>query len=236
MGTINTRDKIDVEKKRLEEERLKKQKEERSIQFSEKLVLLAEKTVEFENEFGVDSPFTIVLSAFFDAALQMQAMMKQLDAINLAVDCLGDAITFLDNALEYENGIYEKSLESDHGFFARRRAKRLRKKAMRKNYGRIMQIFDNMTMNYKLIVDMSTWMGKLSGKMSKSMNKLNKIKRTNSSGATVACTNGAREFLAKRGADVESTDGSSAPAAPAAPASKPNVSAPPAGGSGLEGL
>ncbi|MBQ8689054.1 MAG: hypothetical protein IJ515_01675 [Clostridia bacterium] len=235
MGNLNTKTEIERKKKELEEQRLKKEKEQRSIQFSEKLVMLAEKTVEFENEFGVDSPFTIVLSAFFDAALQMQAMMKQLDAINLAVDCLGDAITFLDNALEYENGIYEKSLESDHGFFARRRAKRLRKRAMRNNYGRIMQIFDNMTMNYKLIVDMSTWMGKLSGKMSKSMNKLNKIKRTNSSGATVACTNGAREFLAKRGVDT-AENGTSAPASPDAPVSKPDASTPPAGGSGLEGL
>ena len=104
-----------------------------------------------------------------------------------------------------------------------------------------MQIFDNMTMNYNLIVDMSTWMGKLSGKMSKSMAKLDKIKHVNKDGAAVSCSNGAREFLAKRG-DAGSGDSGSAPSVPStptspAPAPAPKTdSAPPAGGSGLEGL
>lgn len=220
----------------IQERKRQQKREEEQSSFDKKLTELANKAVKFEQQYGPEDPFTVIINTFFEGALALREVMEQISAMNLAMDCFGDAMSFMDGALDFDNQVMQASMQKDHGFFARIKARNEKKKAMANFQGRVMSIFNNIIMNYEMITSMSTGMLKLSGKIKKKVGKLNKKAPAPSAG-TPGAPSSARSFLEKNGAGSDSGAGAPSPSAPPPAASAPAPA--PSGasvGSGIDGL
>ena len=160
-----------VEARRLERERNNKQKN-----FDTKLEKLTKTAVEFEQKYGKDHDMTVLLVTFLDVALEMKNLMETMTAINVAMECMNDAIQFLDTAIDFDNMMIEQSLDQNYGFFARMRHKRKMKKAIRNNIGRMRQIADGLKMKYSMATDMMKALSGVSSQLKTSIVKSKKKK------------------------------------------------------------
>ena len=208
--------------KALEEEKLKREKDRREKKFEEGLNQLVEKVIEEElkaqENQGEQTIIGEVLMTFLDVALEMKEMMNTLKAINVAMECLGDAIGFLDQALEFDNQMLAGSLEVKYGFVQRWKQQRMQKKAMRNNMHRMEMVIQGITMKYKMATSMMDMFGTMSTKLHKTMNirmeKRKKAKKSAPTGGIASSDSPARRMIAQAMAER----GLGAPSAPSAPA------------------
>ncbi len=210
-----------------EKQRLKEQRETQQKQFEDKILELADKVILFEQTRGEQDSLTILLATFLDAAIEMRDLMETMTAINVAMECLTEAISFMDSAINFDTVLVQGTLTENHGFFARMKARRQMKKAINNNIGRMKQVSDGLVMKFKMvqttISSMSTVADKLKGFMAKSTKK--KAKASAKNGTVSTTPSRASALLAERRA---AAGGSSAPSQGA---SAPTASAP-AGGVG----
>ena len=120
--------------KELEIRQMAREKERKEQHFEEGLSKLVDKVIEEElkaqQNQGQQTIIGEVLMTFLDVALEMKEMMKTMQAINVAMECLGDAIGFLDQALEFDNQLISNSLEVKYGFFQRWKQKQQQKEGV----------------------------------------------------------------------------------------------------------
>ena len=195
-----------------EKERLKEQRENQQKQFEDKILELADKVILFEQTRGEQDSLTILLATFLDAAIEMRDLMETMTAINVAMECLTEAISFMDSAINFDTVLVQGTLAENHGFIARWKARRQMKKAINNNIGRMKQVSDGLVMKFKMvqttISSMSTVADKLKGFMAKSTAK--KAKASAKNGTVSTTPSRASALLAERRA---AAGGSSAPAA-----------------------
>lgn len=158
-----------VETRRLERERDNKKKH-----FDAKLEKLAQTTVDFEQKYGKDHDMTTLLTTFLDVALEMKNLMETMTAINVAMECINDAIQFLDTAIDFDNVMMDQALDKNYGFWARVRHKRKMKKTIRNNIGRMRQIADGLKMKYSMATDMMKALSGVSTRLKTSITKSKK--------------------------------------------------------------
>ena len=213
--------------KELEIRQMAREKERKEQHFEEGLSKLVDKVIEEElkaqQNQGQQTIIGEVLMTFLDVALEMKEMMKTMQAINVAMECLGDAIGFLDQALEFDNQLISNSLEVKYGFFQRWKQKQQQKKAMKNNMHRMEMVVQSITMKYQMATSMMDMFGSMNTKLHKMMNlrmekrqKAKKVETTVSSNADSPARKMIAEAMASRGLTPTT--------APSAPATAPSVS------------
>ncbi|MBO5737375.1 MAG: hypothetical protein J6S04_06160 [Clostridia bacterium] len=193
----------------LELEKKKREKERREQKFEAGLNQLVEKVIEEElkaqQNQGEQTIMGEVLMTFLDVALEMKEMMNTLKAINVAMECLGDAIGFLDQALEFDNQMLSDSLQVKYGFFQRMKQKSQQKKAMKNNMRRMESVIQSITMKYQMATSMMDMFGSMNVKLHKMMNlrmeKRKKVKKSAPTGGIATSDSPARRMIAQAMAD-----------------------------------
>lgn len=142
--------KQEAEKLRLERERKQKMQE-----YDGKIMGLAEKTIDFIEEYGEEDFRPQMLLSFLDVALEMKDVIKMLDGINVAMSCIFEAISFIDTAINFDTALQEESLQQSYGFFARWKRKRRMRRVIRNNQNRMNVAIDNILGQQKMAQDIS---------------------------------------------------------------------------------
>lgn len=163
---INTADSLESA---LEMEKKKREKERRAQKFDASLQQLAEKAVDTLMEQGQDSVMGNLMVTFLDVALEMKSMISTLNSINMAMECINDAIGFIDSALDFDQQMISDSLKQNYGFIQRVKQKRQMKKAMRNNLNRVKMIIQSITMKYDMATQMLDGFGRMSTRINKMM-------------------------------------------------------------------
>lgn len=183
----------------LDKTRQRRQKEQRQKDFDKRVVQLADKAIEFAQKRGQDDGLTVLLVNFLDVALQMKNLMETMSAINVAMECLSDAIGFLDAAIDFDNYLMDESLMHNYSLFQRWKQKRKMRKTIKNNYGRMVAISNGLAMKYKMATDMMKSLSTVGEKLKKVVSKTasKKAKQSQKTGKPVEQT-AAQAFLAER--------------------------------------
>lgn len=209
---------------------------ERSQQFDKRIEGLANQAVDRMLEYGEEDYLTQMLTTFLDLAIQLKETMKSLSAINLAMECLDDAVKFMDDSMKSDEELMQGWRAENYGFFARLKKKREMKKAIRNNVGRMQMTVDGLMLKYQMATDITVAlqnaMGKMTAKMKKQRAKKKKSKNSAIPVEDTPATRMIREIAAKRmaggdasaaGASASAPHGPSAPVPPAPPAGSSDV-------------
>jgi len=205
----------------LEKMKLERQRKNRSEQFDKRLVDLANKAVDFRIKYGDEHYLTELMVTFLDVALQLKEVIEVLAAVNVAMECLSDAIGFIDAAISFDEQLFKESTEQKYGFFARMRRRRLAKRAMRNNVGRMKSMVQGLMDKYKMAIGITTSLKNSCAKMQKVMssksmaNKKGKAAGGASFGTPVAAKSMIDQVMKERGLSEEqvgsgSSDGTKA--------------------------
>lgn len=212
-----------------EKEENARQREERSKHFDERIKGLANQAVDRMLEYGEEDYLTQMLTTFLDLAIQLKETMKSLSAINLAMECLDDAVMFMDDAMKSDEKLMKQWRAENYGFFARLKKKREMKKAIKNNVGRMQMTVEGLMLKYQMATDITSAlqvaMGKMTAKMKKQ--KAKKKKATNASIPVedTPATRMIRSIAAERAANGDAkAAGAASPSAPVAPAPAPDSS------------
>lgn len=204
------------------EQQLKRKQEKDKKNFEKGLVRLAEMVIEKEN--NPNDTLYILLRSFLDVALEMQVLMDNISAINEAMSCMTDAISFIDSAINLDKLFIDESTKQNYGFFARMKMKRKQRKAIKNNVNRMYALADTIYMKYDMANSMSQAMAqmgiKLKAKVKKASEKARKkaLKTGTTSAVDTATANG-NAFLDKiRAKNSTSSATPSMPSAPTTPA------------------
>ena len=215
----NMRSIIEDEKKRIEAEQeaerkakakqdaeaaMKAQKEK----FDQSIEELADRALEAMETRGKEDPITELLVNFLEVAIEMKDTMQTLEAINGAMQCVTDAIQFLDNALSMDQLMIESTMQHQYGFFARLKHKRQAKRAIRNHKNRMKQIVTNLEMK----MEMAKSMVAIMKEFSVSMKKMSDKKKKKKGDGAAAAPSRAAAFLEER-ARAKGVNVSVAPAA-----------------------
>ena len=157
-----------AEAKELEKERAKQAYERKRAMFQEKKMELAEQVAEFEEQ---DNPMASMMMTMLDVVIQMESTINMINGVNVAFDCISQALGCIDGLIDFNQGIFAESLTHNYGFFARLKRKREQRKAIRNNASRIKQVCDNIQATLDMAQDMSASMSELSTRVAIMMNK-----------------------------------------------------------------
>ncbi len=202
---------------------LKRKQEKDKKNFEKGLVRLAEMVIEKEKD--PNDTLYILLRSFLDVALEMQVLMANISAINEAMSCMTDAISFIDSAINLDKLFIEESTKQNYGFFARMKMKRQQRKAIRNNVNRMYALADTIYMKYDMANSMSQAMAKMGIKLKSKVKKASekarkKALKTGTTSAVDTATANGNAFLDKiRAKNNGSSDAPSSPSTPSAPSS-----------------
>ncbi len=152
-------------------DRQRYQKQQNEQRFYQRLDELALATDRMEKERGAEDHLTILMQTFLEVAMELQDMMHTINSISTAMECLSDAIKFIDDAINFDKILFEDSVAQKHGWFARMKSRRLMKKAIRNNTGRMYELAESMVYKYKMVTGLSDAMQSACMKMKKVMGK-----------------------------------------------------------------
>lgn len=213
------REKLDAENVRADQER---QLQQSKANFGKRKDQLAARAADMIQKNGRDYFMSQTLLTFLDITIQMEDTIDMLTDINLAVSCITDAMSCMDDILQLNQMALQSSTQQNHGFFARRRAKKQMQKAIDNNLGRIKQICDMVTGSQELAYSITEGMQKANAKtqkrLAKSAAKRKKLEAKTPSGAPQAPSAGEQlvnKIISERG----SAAGGGAPNGGGAPVS-----------------
>lgn len=224
---------LDSEYERAEQER---KLQESKANFGKRKDMLAARAADMIQKYGKDYFMSQTLLTFLDVAIQMEDTIDMLTDVSMAVSCITDAMLCMDNILQMNASALSSTQKANHGFWARRRARRNMQKTIDNNMGRIKEIMFMMTSSQDMAFSITEGLQKSNRKTQKRLAK-NEARRKKyavkaSGGAPLAPTNAEMmvdKIISDRtgGSDGSIGGGSAAPAggaAPAAPSSPDDIS------------
>ena len=128
---------LDSEYERAEQER---KLASSKANFGKRKELLASRAADMIQKYGKDYFMSQTLLTFLDVAIQMEDTIDVLTDVSMAVSCITDAMSCMDNILQMNASALESSQRVNHGFWARRKAKKRMRKTIDNNLGRIKEI------------------------------------------------------------------------------------------------
>lgn len=192
-----------------EKEKLARTKEQSKIDFRKKQDQLLNQLIQLEQEHGSDYYLVQLLSTFYEASVEMEAVMKSMEAVNMAMECITEALGFLDATVQFDQQLMDQSNKQSYGFFARMRMKRQMNKTRRNNIGRMKAMVNGLMFKYRMMTDMVKSLKTFATTINKGFSKVNKKKKDTVEGPTEA-----QRRIMQRKAELGiegSTDTSSAP-------------------------
>lgn len=202
----------------LRAEELRRKREE----FDSKVIRLANKVVDYEQKGPEFQYLTEMMLTFLDVTVQLQGTMEVLSAVNDAMECLTDAINFIDNSLSYDRDLMQGSLETKYGFFNRMKQRRMIRRAIRNNTNRMMAMVESINGKFGMAMALTDALKdscvKMKSMMDKSRRKSEKRRAKMKSGTGSVPLTGATSATDSILARVRSERGlGDKPEAPAAP-------------------
>lgn len=206
--------KMESTRKEREKDAMRESIEKREKLFNQRLEQLADRAIEYSD--GMHDPnMAMLLESFLDVALQLKGVMETMHSINLAMDCITDAISFLDQTFVFDQLLMDESLSYNYGFMSRMKARIKMKKTIRNNAGRILALADSLCMKYQLVNDMAQTFGKVGKKLNSRLNRRTKRMNTQkkkTGGNSSAALSPAQQYMAARMAASGKTSSASASA------------------------
>ncbi len=147
------------------------EREQKSSEFDAKLQALANKAVDMQLKYGEEHYLTQILTTFLDVAIQLREVMETLSSINVAMECLNEAITFIDDAMIYDEQIMGEWQQQNYGFFARWKRRRKMRQVINNNVGRMKSVVDGLMLKYEMTMEITGALKNATGKMQKYMSK-----------------------------------------------------------------
>lgn len=208
-------------------DRQRYQKQQNEQRFNARLDELAIATDRMERERGAEDHLTVLMQAFLEVALELQDMMQTINSISTAMECLSDAISFIDDAINFDKILFQQSAAQPHGFFARQRSRKLMKKAIRNNTGRMYELAESMVYKYKMVIGLSDAMQdacmKMKSVMGKQADKRKKKLAALPSAEPAAKSARTKSFIHSVKVKKGLADEDDAPSTPSAPASSGGI-------------
>lgn len=206
-----------IEAKQQQRLRVTKQRE-----FEDKINLLADKALEYQSK---DENLYLLLESFLEVAIEMKKLMDSMNAINVAMEAISDAVGFLDAALDFDSVFMDQSLQNNYGFFARMKLKHKYHKTIKNNRGRMLAISKSLEMKYTMASDMMKALSNVSSGLKKSIEKSNKKMKKDVGGKSEG-NSAAKSYLEQRKKELggEFEDTSSAPTTPSSSGSVSDIS------------
>lgn len=128
---------LDNEYVRAEQER---KLESSKKNFGKRKDMLAARAADMIQKYGKDYFMSQTLLTFLDVAIQMEDTIDLLTDVSMAVSCITDAMLCMDNILQLNSSALDSTQRVNHGFWARRKAKKRMQKTITNNLGRIKEI------------------------------------------------------------------------------------------------
>ncbi len=179
-------DEIASERQQREKEKLAKAKEQSKIDFRNKQDQLLNQLIDLEEEYGSDYYLVQLLSTFYEASVEMENVMKSMEAVNMAMECVTEALSFLDATVQFDQQLMDQSNKQSYGFFARMKMKRQMRKTRRNNIGRMKAMVSGLMFKYRMMTDMVKSLKSFATTMNKGFGKVNKKKKGEVGGQTEA--------------------------------------------------
>ncbi len=152
-----------------EKERVLRQKRET---FDDKLVELGNKTIDYMMRQDENSQvITEMMTSFLEVALQMRSVMDTISALNQAMGCITEAITFVDQAIDFNHALMETTMVKNYGWFARLRNKMRIRKAVKNNVNRMLMTIDTITGQFEMSQEVVSALSVMSDRIRLSMDK-----------------------------------------------------------------
>lgn len=204
-----------AEKRQADEAMRQKQENMRAAreQFDQRILDLADKALEFQRTRGEQDPITEILTTFLEVSLELRDTMQTLEAITGAMQCVTEAISFMDNAINVDQDMMDMTLEHKYTAFTRIKQRIKHYRVMRNQKARTQMIVSQIAAKMKMAQDMVQGMRAFSESMKRSMEKKNKKRK-----GSAPTNSRAAAFLASRAQETGAASGSApsgpAPAAP----------------------
>jgi len=187
-----------AEHQQREKEKLAKAKEQSKIDFRNKQDQLLNQLIQLEQEYGSDYYLVELLSTFYEASVEMENVMKSMEAVNMAMECVTEALSFLDATVQFDQQLMAQSNRQSYSFIARMKMKRQMRKTRKNNIGRMKAMVSGLMFKYRMMTDMVKSLKNFATTMNKGFNKVNKKK--DASGATGSTE--AQRRIAQRKAEL----------------------------------
>lgn len=167
-----------------------RQLEDSKKNFGRRKEQLAARAADMIQKYGKDYFMSQTLLTFLEVAIQMEDTIDMLTDVSLAVSCITDAMGCMDNILQVNAMALESSQSMNHGFWARRKARKNMQRTIDNNVGRIKQIMFMMTGSQELAYSITEGLQKSNRKMQKRLakNAERSKKREVKSGGAVSST------------------------------------------------
>ncbi len=195
---------ISAQLDRQTQERQKKKALERYDQKLEEMADYIDQTIE---EYGPDYFMVEIMELFLDVAIKMKDVMKMLSAMDMITGCLTDAMSFIDQTMNFSNSVMEQTLDHKYGFWSRMREKAKMQRIQQNNIGRMKQTVLTITTKYQMAMDMVETLRGTTTQLKKVTKKIadNNAKKKKKEGkgdpSLVDDNSAARKFLEKRRAE-----------------------------------
>lgn len=193
-------------------------------EFDDKVMRLANKVVDYQQKGPEFQYLTDMMLTFLDVTVQLQGTMEVLSAVNDAMECLTDAIKFIDSSLSYDQDLITDSLQTKYGVFARIKQRRQIKRAIKNNTNRMLAMVESINGKFGMAMALTDALKnscvKMKIMMDKSRRKSEKRRAKMAGGASVplAGSSSATDAIL---AQVREKRGLSSAPAPAAPSDAP---------------
>ncbi len=199
-----------------EKERLEQAREQGKLDFKAKQDKLLNQILDLEEQYGPDYYLVELLTMFYEASLEMETVMKSMEAVNMAMDCITEAMTFFDTTVQLDKQLWQKASAQSYSWWARHKMKSEMRKAQKNNVGRMKAMVDGMIFKYKMMTDMVGMLKNFAGDIKNAFTKINKPKGKKGAAEPVR-PSAAQERIAaaraERGMAPKPAGTSSAPAA-----------------------
>lgn len=145
--------------------------------FDAKITQLADLALEYGRERGEQDPVTQLLVAFLDVAMEMKDLMKTAESVTVAMQCVEEAISFLDETNTMSNQMLESTVRQKYTFWARMKQRRLHRRAMRNHRNRMKAFAEGLQAKYDMAQEMVKSMKRFATDLQKSFNKKKRGKK-----------------------------------------------------------
>ena len=169
-------DEVSSEHQQREKEKLAKAKEQSKIDFRNKQDQLLNQLIHLEQEYGSDYYLVEMLSTFYEASVEMENVMKSMEAVNMAMECITEALSFLDATVQFDQQLMEQSNRQSYSFAARMKMKRQMRQTRKNNIGRMKAMVNGLMFKYRMMTDMVKSLKSFATTMNKGFNRMNKKK------------------------------------------------------------
>lgn len=161
-------------KRRQEEVRRAKQIQTSKDNFNAKILKLQERTADFVMQYGKDDYRSQIMMTFLNVSIEMRDAINLTSDIGTAMSCITEALGCMDNILKENVFQIEGTLGENYGFWARRKRKKMLKKAINNNAGRMKSICDMLIGNQQMAQSVVNSLRDSSLKMQTMIQKNNK--------------------------------------------------------------